>query len=425
MKTQNKMIKAKRTKNNSPDNLQMADGIAGIAASKTISQSDAQQIKMLEGDDSKIREGLARDTGLSPSLQTKLLQDTEEAVLIVLASNPSLLEEGQEKLASTGTPAVRKELAANPKLNERFQNYLATTGSDEVKCHLAMNPSLIAAIQSLLADDEKYVVRAALAANPALDKTLLDKLMCDNDTNVKCGLASNPALPIDLQNRLANSECDNRRQLEWVLASLAKNPSLADELMEKFAVSDIGKVRESLACNSSLPEYLQARLIANNYGKVLENLACNASLKVAQQAELAHVGNVDVRLALLDNPSLYQPIKRRVMASFDKYDLSSAEHDLDYAEKKASRLNTEYSDAGKKYERTLGMSMSFLSAFTSDEKLEQLYRKVQRAQEEESEAWDESVDLSVKCRKLRALLEQRPKVQPEINGIFNGGLVFS
>ena len=125
------------------------------------------------------------------------------------------------------------------------------------------------------------------------------------------------------------------------------------------------------------------------------------------------------------NPSLYEPIKRRVIASFDKYDLSSAERDLDYAEKKASRLNTEYSDAGKKYERALGMSMSFLSAFTSDEKLEQLYRKVQRVQEEESEAWGESVDLGVKCRKLKALLEQQPIVQSEINGIVNGGLVFS
>lgn len=413
--------------------------------------NEAQQTKFLEeGDEQQLAE-LASHPDLSKEMQNKLLQyeitapvssdspvnafsmffggsepkSAENSVLVALASNPFLFEEVQEKLASTGSPAVRLALAANPNLNEKQQNYLATTGSDQVKRHLAMNPSLIAAIQSLLADDEKYDVRAALAANPALDKAYLDKLMCDNDTNVKCGLASNPALPIDLQQHIANSECDNRRQLEWVLASLAKNPSLTDELMEKFAVSDINGVRESLAKNSSLPEPLQARLIANNSGKVLRNLAGNSALKVAQQAELAQVGDVDVRLALLGNPSLDKPIKMRVIAAFTKHDLSRAESDLDYAEKKASRLDIEYKDACQNYEISLGMSMSFLSFLTSDEKLDRLYDKTIRVQERGREAWSEYSDLGDKCRKLKCALEQQPIAQPEKNGFLNGGLAFS
>lgn len=112
------------------------------------------------------------------------------------------------------------------------------------------------------------------------------------------------------------------------------------------------------------------------------------------------------------------------MEAFTKHDLSSAERDLDYAEKRASRLNTECSDADKKYERTMGMSMSFLSSFTSDEKLDQLYKKVQRVQEEESKAWDESANLGAKCRKIKALLDQQPIIQSEKNGFFNCGLAF-
>lgn len=193
--------------------------------------------------------------------------------------------------------------------------------------------------------------------------------------------------------------------------------------MRKLADSDIGGVRESLAGNPALPEFLQARLIANNSGKVLQNLARNSALKVAQQAELAHVGDVDVRLALLDNPSLVEQIKSRVIASFTERDLSSAESGLDDAEKKASRLNIEYADACKKYERSLAWSMGWLFP-TSDEKLERLYGNTVRVQERESEVWRESAALCEKCRKLRALLKLQPKTSPVENRFFNGGLVF-
>lgn len=377
--------------------------------------TEAQQVQLLEEGDEQQRAELASHPYLSKSLQSRLLQDKDESVLIALAGNPSLLDEGQEKLASTGSPAVREALAGNPGLNETQQNYLATTGSDRVKCRLAKNPSLIIDFQSMLASDKCGAVREALACNPSLDMAYQSQLIEDIDVDVKIALAGNPALPNDLRLCLANSNEDR------VIASLAKNPSLSDALMEKYAVSGIREVKEALASNTSLPESLQARLIAYNADKLdflslfgglggnFRNiLARNPSLKVAQQAELAKVGDIDVRLALLDNPSLHESVKTKIIASFGKDDLTRAQGDFDYAEKQALRLNAEYLNSCKKYERSMGWSMGWLFP-TSDAKLDRLYDNTVRTQEREREAWSECLDLGGKCSKLKCALEQQSK----------------
>lgn len=373
--------------------------------------TEAQQIKLLEEGDEQQRAELASHPYLSKSPQSRLLQDKDESVLIALAGNPSLLDEGQEKLASTGSPAVREALAGNPGLNETQQNYLATTGSDRVKCRLAKNPSLIIDFQSMLASDKCGAVREALACNPSLDMAYQSQLIEDIDVDVKIALAGNPALPNDLRLCLANSNEDR------VIASLAKNPSLSDALMEKYAVSDIREVKEALASNTSLPESLQARLIAYNADKLdflslfgglggnFRNiLARNPSLKVAQQAELAKVGDIDVRLALLDNPSLDESVKTKIIASFGKDDLTRAQGDFDYAEKQALRLNAEYSNSCKKYERSMGWLFPASAA-----KLDRLYDNTVCIQKREREAWSEYLDLGGKCSKLKCALEQQSK----------------
>lgn len=375
----------------------------GTLASEANQQNEAQQTKLLAEGDTNTRVRLAKNSGLSRALQTRLLQDKEESVLVALASNPSLLDEGQEKLASTDIPAVREALAANPSLNEKQQNHLAMTGSDQVKCQLALNPSLIVAIQSLFAVEIAPGVREALAENPSLDKSCQPILMEDSDeyrqqiVYTMMPLASNPALSSGLHNRMAELE-DSR-----IVASLAKNPSISDALMKKFADSDKDEIRAGLACNPSLPEPLQARLIAGNCNSVNEKLAGNSALKVAQQAQLAHVGNVDVRLALLDNPSLDEQIKVRVKASFTSHDLSSAESDLAYAEKKVIRLNDEHHDALQKCIDSYG---GFFSS--SDEKKERLGKAADRIQRQLDEVDREIYALEKKCRKIGALLELQP-----------------
>lgn len=403
------------------DSYEQPSVLGGTPTSKANQQSEAQQIKLLEEGDANACAELARHSGLSRTVQARLLQNKEEAVLVAFASNPSLFDEGQEKLASTGAPAVREALAANPGLNEKQQNYLAMTGSDEVKCKLAINPSLIVAIQSLLADEKVSCVREALAENPSLDKACQSRLMEDNDEYghqiiyTLMPLASNPALSNDLQNRMAESN-DHR-----IVASLAKNPSISDELMKKLAVSDNDEVRAGLACNTSLPESLQARLIERNGGGARKNLAGNPSLKIAQQAQLAHVGDVDVRLALLENPSLDELIRMRVIASFRNYDLSSAESSLDYAAKKAIRLNTEHREALQKGIDSYG---GFLTS--SEEKMNRLNRAVDRIQSQIDEVDREIAALENKCYNIKILLKQHPILN--ISGVqnphnFGGGIL--
>lgn len=375
----------------------------GTLASEANQQNEAQRIKLLAEGDAKARAELAKHSGLSRSLQAKLLQDKDESVLVALARNLSLHDETQEKLANTGTPAVREVLAANPSLNEKQQNYLAITGSDEVKCKLAKNPSLIVAIQSLFAVEIAPGVREALAENPSLDKSCQPILMVYSDEYrqdhvwTMMPLASNPALEKEFYECLAEDE-DSR-----IVASLAKNPAISDSLMKRFATSDIDEVRAGLACNASLPEPLQARLIAGHSKNVRENIARNSALKVAQQAQLAHVGNVDVRLALLDNLSLDEQIRMRVAASFTNHDLSSAESDLEYAEKELNRLFNEHHEALQKCIKSHG---GFFT--TSDEKIERLNRAADRIQNQITEVDRKIYVLEMKCRKIRALLELQP-----------------
>ncbi len=366
--------------------------------------NEALQKKLLEEGDTQARLELAQSSGLSEAVQSKLLQDEEEAVLIALASNPSLLESAQEKLAETGTPDVRTALAANPSLNENHQHYLAQTGSDEVKCQLAKNPSLSVAIQRMFATDATRGVREALAENASLDKACQPVLMQDSDAYSQhivwtlIPLASNPALAPELHERLAAND-DN-----CVVASLAQNPALSDALMKKFAASDVEEIKAGLACNPSLPEALQARLIAGDNTRVSVNIAKNTALKIAQQAQLAHGGNAEVRLALLDNPSLDERIRQRVKTSFTEYDLSSAERDLEYAQKQSAKLTEDYSEALKKCINSYGGLFP-----ASEEKQEKLSRTADRIQKRIFEVDREIDALETKCRKIEALLKQHPE----------------
>ena len=363
-----------------------------LALIKEVKDISEEQIKLLEEGNEEQRTELASRPDLSEKLQNKLLQDKAESVLVALSSNPSLLEEIQNKLAITGAPAVREALAANPSLNEKQQNYLATTGSQDVKCRLAKNPSLSVTVQSLLVSDGAWNIRRDLAGNSSLDISCQSKLIGDSDVDVKIALAGNSALTNDFQQRMANSGEDR------VIVGLAKNPSLSDALMEKLAVSSTGEIKESLASNPSLSEPLQARFIANDSSKVKELLANNPSLAVAQQAELANVGDVDARLALLENLSLNESIKTRVIASFDQYDLSRMERDLNYERERADKLFLESLDITKK------VISSWTGLFSSPEKTERLQRESDRISERLDETQRKGDVLYKKVCKIKDIL---------------------
>jgi hypothetical protein len=241
-----------------------------------------------------------------------------------------------------------------------------------------------------------------LAGNPSLDEAIQPQLLIDNDelrSNIIytiIELASNPALTKNLQAQLAEDK-DER-----IVASLAKNPTISESLMNKLVFSDSEQIRAGLASNPCLPESLQARLIAGNSYRVSENMARNVALKVAQQAQLAHVGNVDVRLALLENPQLDSTLKKRVTASFTTRDLTSVEHALEYANTKATQLYSEHHEAMKK------CLDSYNGFFTpSQEKVDSLNRAADNIQKLINEADREIRSLEIKNRKINALIKNQ------------------
>ena len=194
------------------------------------------------------------------------------------------------------------------------------------------------------------------SAKQVFSETEKIKLAEVGNTNERVELATNSDLPHILQTILLQDK--------------------SEKLMKVLAGSDFEDVRASLASNASLPESLQACLIADGSIGVRINAAKNSALTIAQQKQVSRTDNVDIRLALLDNPSLDElVIRNRVVASFTRSDLSSVEHDIDAAERKSSKLYSEHKEAFQKCVNSYGVIFP-----SSDEKIEKLTKEVDRIQ---------------------------------------------
>jgi hypothetical protein len=260
-----------------------------------------------------------------------------------------LLDELQAKLAITGAPAVREALAANPRLNEKRQSHLATVGNSSVKSKLAENPSLINAIQSMLVDDQDWSIRRSLARNPSLDIDLQTKLMKDQDIDVRIALASNPILTSELQQQILS-----KRDREVVVA-----------------------------------------------------LAANPSLSLEQQAEFTNTGSFDERLSLYGNPSLDESLKKRVIASFSQYDLSSMERDIENKKRRMEQLESEKNKVYESLDRpSLRGVFFFLHNMVTDE-IEVGYDEVNRIDRRIRETNIEIYDLHSKIIILKDILNSQ------------------
>ena len=122
-------------------------------------------------------------------------------------------------------------------------------------------------------------------------------------------------------------------------------------------------------------------------------------MKVAQQAQLGHDGNVDVRLALLDNPSPDGRLRSRVASSFSSSDLAAAESDLEYAEKKSMRLYAEY---GAALEKSIDAHGGIFPS--SEEKIERMNQAADRKQIKIDLVDREINVLEEQCKRLKKLV---------------------
>lgn len=312
----------------------------------------------------------AAESELSAESRYEYLMEENEVGWIALASNPSLCSDIQAILAASGGPEVRMALAGNICVTEAQQTYLAATGSLEVKSELAKNPALSIPVQFMLASDDNGQVRSSLAANrslnaacqailidhfgniresywdrqaivvlasnPALTNELMMRLVGMNDPEVLAGLAGNPSLPESMMEQLVTSSNpdgnygiplfghDDGSDREVVRLGLARNPSLPVALQMKLA-DDTSSVQEMLARSPTITEAIQSRLIQNGGNRVRMALAGNPCLAVAQQAQLGHLGDINLRLELFANPGVHERIKSRVIASLCPNDLKWAE----------------------------------------------------------------------------------------------------
>jgi hypothetical protein len=244
-----------------------------------------------------------------------------------------------------------------------------------------------------MAEGGDAIERVKLATNLGLSRSLQSILLQDKEESVLVALASNQSLHEDVQGNLL------RTGILAVQISLATNRNLSEALMKILAASDIEDVRAGLACNTSLPESLQALLIADSSIGVRENIARNSTLKIAQQKQMASVGNVDIRLALLDNPSLVELVRMRVVASFTGSDLASMERDIHSAERKSDQLYSEHKLASQKCVNSYGALLP-----SSDEKIEELTGEVDRIQNQINAADKEIDTLKIKYRKIFSCL---------------------
>jgi hypothetical protein len=246
------------------------------------------------------------------------------------------------------------------------------------------------AINIKLTEEGEAIARVKLPANLGLSRSLQLILLQENEESVLVALARNTSLLEEVQEKLVQIGTLAVQQ------SLAANRNLSELLMMTLADSDSKDVRADLASNTSLPESLQTRLIADSSISVRINIAKNPALKIALQKHMSRVdNNVDVRLALLDNPSLDELVRVRVVSSFTRSDLTSAESDLHSAEMKSTQLYSERKEASQKCINSYGVLFP-----SSEEKIEKLTREVDRIQYQIFSVDKEIDTLKIKYRKI-------------------------
>lgn len=211
--------------------------------------------------------GVAYNPKIPGSCVTKLLATKDEEVLQKLAENPGLPEEHLSNLIEQSVKkgrankwriddrALELGLATNPMSPPEYLSELVNHVDIWVVTRIAKNINCPLNLLSKFGKDSSQYIRQAVAENPSAPWALLHSLLKDEDNWLQ--VASNPAT----QSKDLTELAGKKGLSDWILQSIAQNPSASEELILKLAKHKDSYIRFGVVCNPSTPSEVREKIL--------------------------------------------------------------------------------------------------------------------------------------------------------------------
>lgn len=255
-----------------------------------------------------IRCAIGGNTSTPSEILRRLASDEVRMVREAVAANPSTPLECLRVLAADAKPAVREACATNPHLNEYLLTLLSVDDATAVHVAVAKHSNAPREALAVLAKTESSLdVIEALASNPACPSELLKSLarrgyIGGGGGRIRQVIARNPATPVEL---LAEW-CKSHRDV-LVRASVATNPVIPSELLERLQFDTDDAVRRAVAENPSVSPAILDRLADDPDWVVQEAVALNSGSAKGTLERLSRVDDSRIHAALASNPA-FDPV---------------------------------------------------------------------------------------------------------------------
>lgn len=196
-----------------------------------------------------------------------LIMQTENQELLETISNLAPIKKAlQEKEPENGTYKILQAIALHPKTSAGVIKSFIKYAPERIKAQIAGRSDLSGKFQSHLYNEKSTLIRESLARNSALDHVLAEKMLSEGE------YAREISLNIDLDDELFE------RVLEKNSSSLALNPSLSAQMVERLFCLEDEPTLLALASNPSLQEKDYERLYTMQLEELSKRLASNTNV---------------------------------------------------------------------------------------------------------------------------------------------------
>ncbi|MBI3590663.1 MAG: HEAT repeat domain-containing protein [Candidatus Melainabacteria bacterium] len=201
-------------------------------------------------------------------------------------------------------------LASDEKTNLNTFKYLAEHGGYPIKIRLLFNKGFtdensMSLILNELPDD--VLGHLVSVTNRALVLDVLRKNEIEKKIHFENYLAKNPSITEETMEKFANSEN------VVVRFSVAANRSLTKELLEKLAQDKDSNVRAAVAANRSTKKELLEKLLQDECPEVVQAAAANKNLPKELLEQLAESKRLYIRLGIAANKNTRKEILEKLI----------------------------------------------------------------------------------------------------------------
>lgn len=208
------------------------------------------------------------------------------------------------------------KLLSNSEISEDVETHFINTAPTDIVLALIENPKIVTRHYKSLLDKKSHIINNHISKILGPESKLFESLEKSKDPNILEGLLQNPYIDEDI---ILTILSQFRHELPSMRAA-ARNPNLPYSLMSEWSRSQDPTLQRTLALNSNLNLETQEILSCSADERTIVNLASNPSLdnEIAERF-LSSLYSDSVRLAMAANPKLNADIVKKLLASQNDY----------------------------------------------------------------------------------------------------------